>query len=125
MAKARKRRESEVQRLRGDPQVARQIEAEDDGMPRPQSSGPFLAEVSIEAFRDRWRKPVGLAEGSSEMGGSPGAQGIASPGPYREGKTGRADELPTCSARTTYQMQPSLRALRRRTLEGWTSARSP
>lgn len=61
MAKARKHREAELQRLRGgsgDTQTIERLETEDRKMPVPASSGPFPAEKGEELFRQYWRSLV-------------------------------------------------------------------
>ncbi|OAL38211.1 hypothetical protein AYO20_02663 [Fonsecaea nubica] len=60
MNKARKHRDTELQRLRGDPQAAVLLEFEDRKTPVPTSSGPFPAGSSVDAFRERWRQLVGI-----------------------------------------------------------------
>ncbi|KAI0845951.1 fungal-specific transcription factor domain-containing protein [Daldinia vernicosa] len=58
MAKARRHREAEIERLRSNPQAARQLETEDRGVTQPSSSGPFPGPDSAETFRERWRQLV-------------------------------------------------------------------
>lgn len=60
MAKARKYREVELDRLRGDIRAAVQLEIDDSKLPLPASSGPFPAGNSSDIFRERWRKLVGI-----------------------------------------------------------------
>lgn len=52
MAKARKHREAEVQRLKGGAQGINQLLEEDGNIPAPASSGPF---ASQESLREHWR----------------------------------------------------------------------
>jgi hypothetical protein len=63
MAKARKHRDAELDRLRGDTRAATQLEMEDGKIPRPASSGPFPAgKNSDDLFREHWRKLVAIPE---------------------------------------------------------------
>ncbi|KAF3058703.1 hypothetical protein GL218_05335 [Daldinia childiae] len=62
MAKARRHREAEIERLRSDPQAARQLETEDRGATQPSSSGPFPGPDSAETFRERWRQLVTVSQ---------------------------------------------------------------
>lgn len=63
MAKARTRRDAELQRLRGDAQAAECAEWADRHVPAPASHGLY---PSDESFREHWRGLVGLAERSDE-----------------------------------------------------------
>ncbi|PLB46398.1 hypothetical protein P170DRAFT_448304 [Aspergillus steynii IBT 23096] len=57
MAKARKHRDVEIVRLRGDSQGADRLEIEDDELPIPASSGPFPdGSDVVRLFRERWRQ---------------------------------------------------------------------
>jgi hypothetical protein len=58
MAKARKHRDEELDRLRGDVQATEHLEIEDSHFPLPTSSGPFTAGESDVLFRERWRKLI-------------------------------------------------------------------
>ncbi|OTB16740.1 hypothetical protein K445DRAFT_317031 [Daldinia sp. EC12] len=58
MAKARQHRETEIERLRRDPQVVQKLEMEDRAAAQPSSSGPFPGPDSAETFRERWRQLV-------------------------------------------------------------------
>lgn len=60
MAKARRHRDAELERLRRDPQATRLLEAEDRRAPQPASPGPFPSVDSAEYFRDRWRQLVAM-----------------------------------------------------------------
>lgn len=62
MARARKHRDAELDRLRGNIQLAAQLEMEDGKIPVPASSGPFATGKSDEIFRERWRKLVAIPE---------------------------------------------------------------
>ena len=62
MNKARKHRDTELNRLRADPQVAARLEMEDQEIPTPSSSGPFPAGSSADIFRERWRQLVAISE---------------------------------------------------------------
>ncbi|KAI0132990.1 fungal-specific transcription factor domain-containing protein [Xylariales sp. AK1849] len=63
MAKARRHRIAELERLRHDPQAAQCLEAEDCRTSQPASSGPFPGLDSAECFRDRWRQLVARPPG--------------------------------------------------------------
>ena len=64
MAKARKHRDAELDRLRGDIQGAMQLEVEDGRIPRPASSGPFSpGKNSDYLFQEHWRKLIAIPEG--------------------------------------------------------------
>lgn len=52
MAKARKHRQAEIDRLQGDGQAVELLEKENENMPVPASSGPF---ANDELFRKHWR----------------------------------------------------------------------
>lgn len=58
MDKVRRHRDAEIDRLRADPDAAASIEAEDEQIPRPSSSGPFPAVSTVDFFRERWRQLV-------------------------------------------------------------------
>ncbi|KAI1140205.1 fungal-specific transcription factor domain-containing protein [Hypoxylon sp. FL0543] len=61
MAEARRHRDAEIERLRGDPPATRKLEDEDRRTPQPASPGPFPSGTdSAECFRERWRQLVGL-----------------------------------------------------------------
>lgn len=62
MAKARKHRDAELDRLRGDTRAAARLEMDDGKIPLPGSSGPFPAGKSDDIFRERWRKLVAVPE---------------------------------------------------------------
>jgi len=63
-AKAKKHRDAELERLRGDPQAAAQLEVHDQKIAVPASPGPFPAGSNVaELFRERWRQLVGLPAG--------------------------------------------------------------
>ncbi|KAI1418465.1 fungal-specific transcription factor domain-containing protein [Hypoxylon sp. FL1857] len=65
MAKARRHRDEEIERLRSDPLAARRLLEEDRRAQQPASPGPFLPGAdSAECFRERWRQLVGLPEPS-------------------------------------------------------------
>ncbi|KAI0387009.1 fungal-specific transcription factor domain-containing protein [Hypomontagnella monticulosa] len=66
MAKARRHRDAELERLRNDPQAAHRLEAEDRLAAQPASPGPFPSVDSAEYFRDRWRELVDMPLGSGE-----------------------------------------------------------
>ncbi|KAI0402413.1 hypothetical protein F4802DRAFT_368248 [Xylaria palmicola] len=62
MLKARKHRETQIERLRGDASVARQLEVDDCKLPVPSTVGSISASAVANTFRDRWRRLVGLSE---------------------------------------------------------------
>lgn len=64
MAKARKHRDAELERLRGDAPAAAQLEVEDRMIPLPASSGPFPSGNGVDLFRERWRKLVAMPTGA-------------------------------------------------------------
>jgi hypothetical protein len=56
MAKARKYREAEIERLRSEPRAAELLEMEDSRLPAPGSQGPFPKGSNVvEMFRQLWR----------------------------------------------------------------------
>jgi Fungal specific transcription factor domain len=73
MAKAKRHRDTEFERLRSDPLAARQLETEDQNIPIPASSGPFPAgSDAVQRFRDRWRKILAMPQGSGNYLKIPG-----------------------------------------------------
>lgn len=76
MAKGRKHRDAELERLQGDSQAAKRLEMEDHKMPLPGSPGPFPAGANVvELFRERWRQLVAKPEqpgDSTQTSGYPG-----------------------------------------------------
>ncbi|KAH8900389.1 hypothetical protein GQ53DRAFT_801045 [Thozetella sp. PMI_491] len=54
MANARRHREAELERLRGDPSALEAQELSDRNVPAPGSHGPFPAEESERLFREHW-----------------------------------------------------------------------
>ena len=93
MAKARKHRDAELERLRGDPQAAERLEMEDQRIPVPASPGPFPAgSNAVELFRERWRELLVMPEGPGHS--------IRTPGQSRPGVTSQ-------SAHSTYTTQSS------------------
>ncbi|KAI2473126.1 fungal-specific transcription factor domain-containing protein [Annulohypoxylon bovei var. microspora] len=65
MAKARRHRDAELERLRKDPLAARALEAEDRRAKQPASPGPFPGPDSAETFRELWWRLV-VPEGQSD-----------------------------------------------------------
>lgn len=64
MAKARKHRDAELERLRNDLQAAEWLEMEDQRSPVPASPGPFPAGSNVvELFRGRWRQLLEMPDG--------------------------------------------------------------
>lgn len=74
MAKAKKYRNSELERLRNDPQAAGRLEMEDENIPIPKSLGRFSAGSNVpEIFRQRWRQLlVNFVEAPHQVEHSPG-----------------------------------------------------
>ncbi|KAF3761610.1 hypothetical protein M406DRAFT_295286 [Cryphonectria parasitica EP155] len=68
MAKARRHRAEEIERLKGDARAAEMLEVEDGKMPSPASSCPFYSE---EGLREHWR---GLLRGEASAGNTTSAQ---------------------------------------------------
>lgn len=96
MAKARKHRDAELNRLRADPQAAARLDMEDRKIPLPSSSGPLPTGSSVNIFRERWCQLVGIPDGP---GGGTQTSGISG--------VGLADP----SMRTTYTSQPTARSI--------------
>ena len=69
MAKARRHRHVELERLRSDAQAAAQLEIDDGKISLPASSGSFAAGENGDIFRERWRKLVTKPE--QEAPGTP------------------------------------------------------
>jgi len=63
MAKARKHRDAELNRLRADPQAAARLDIEDRKIPLPSSSGIIPTGSSGNVFRDWWCRLVEIPEG--------------------------------------------------------------
>jgi len=63
MAKARKHRDVELNRLRADPQAAARLDMEDRKIPLPSSSGIIPTGSSGNVFRDWWCRLVEIPEG--------------------------------------------------------------
>lgn len=77
MAKAKKHRDTELERLRSDPQAAEWLEMEDKRIPVPGSPGPFPAgSDAVELFRERWRQLLGMPEGPGHHTQTPGQSGL-------------------------------------------------
>ncbi|KAH8422302.1 uncharacterized protein LDX57_000060 [Aspergillus melleus] len=74
MAKARKHREVEIERLRGNPQDADRLEIEDRELPIPMSCGPFPdGSDAVHLFRNRWRQLVGTTQATESRMEMPNA----------------------------------------------------
>lgn len=95
MAKARKHRDAELNRLRADPQAAARLDIEDRKIPLPSSSEPLPTGSSVNIFRERWCQLVAIPEGPGD-----GTQTSEISG------AGLAD----LSMRTTYTSQPTARS---------------
>lgn len=64
MATGRRHRQTELARLRQDPEAARRLEVEDMQLPLPASSGPYSTGANAaDLFRKRWRQLVAPSEG--------------------------------------------------------------
>lgn len=74
MAKARRHREAELERLRENPFAAQQLASLDDGLPLPSSPISVAAESSAEVFRARWRELVNLPANPTPAGPTPSAE---------------------------------------------------
>ena len=92
MAKARKHRDAELDRLRADPQAAARLDMEDEKISLPSSSGLLPTGSSVDIFREWWRKLVAMPEGSGDRTPTAVISGA-----------GFADP----SMRTTYTSQPT------------------
>ena len=100
MARSRKHRDAELERLRGDPQAAKQLEMEDQRMPVPASPGPFVAGSNVvELFRERWHQLLAMPE---EL-----LHGLQAAGQSRL-------DMNNPTARFTYSPQPSINSV-----SGW------
>ncbi|KAI0099846.1 hypothetical protein GGR51DRAFT_534605 [Nemania sp. FL0031] len=66
MFKAKRHRDAELGRLRGDAFAARQLEAEDRRLPIPSTVSSVSADAAADIFRENWRKLVGLLETPEE-----------------------------------------------------------
>lgn len=90
MAKAKKHRDAELERLRRDPQTAKWLEIQDQRIPAPGSPGPFPAGSNVvELFRQHWHQLLATPEASGYNTRAPGESGA------------------TPSAQSTYKIQPS------------------
>lgn len=58
MAKARKHRRDQLERLRGDPSAVQELELKDRDVPAPGSTGPFPEGKAVEGFLEHWRSLV-------------------------------------------------------------------
>jgi hypothetical protein len=67
IAKSRKHREAELDRLRGNTRIAIQLEEEDRKIPLPSSIGLIPSSPGIDGNRTRWRQLVSLPEGAPEV----------------------------------------------------------
>ncbi len=96
MAKARRRREAELQRLRRDPKAAAQLEARDRRTPQPGSTAapfPSGTEDSAERFRERWRRLVApTMTTTTTPTPAPSSSSGPSPPPKEEGDTQRQQQ---------------------------------
>ena len=80
--RARKHRDTELERLRRDSKSAKQLEKDDQMDPVPASPGPFSAESNVaDLYRERWRRLL-MTPDKSGSGTRPAVQsssGIPSP----------------------------------------------
>ncbi|KAM5354675.1 hypothetical protein ACJ41O_001322 [Fusarium nematophilum] len=67
MGKARRHREMELERVRGDPAAIGELEESGRGVPAPASSGPFPGN-SEEVFLEHWRRLVSGSQQDEEVG---------------------------------------------------------
>ncbi|KIW46463.1 uncharacterized protein PV06_02134 [Exophiala oligosperma] len=67
MAQSRKHRNTEIERLRADPQAAVRLEMEYSNMPTPSSSGTFPDGRSADVFLRRWRDVIATPAGPTRM----------------------------------------------------------
>jgi len=85
MAKARKHRDTELERLRSNSHAAEQLEMEDQRIPVPGSPGPFPAPSNVvELFRERWRQLLVTPEKHGQSGqevANPSTRPIYTPQP--------------------------------------------
>ncbi|KAI1824989.1 hypothetical protein F4861DRAFT_548043 [Xylaria intraflava] len=65
--KARKHRETELERLRGNMAAASQLEANDRKIPAPPIVGALYADSAAAVSRDKWRRLVGLSGQQTPM----------------------------------------------------------
>ena len=69
IAKARKHRYAELERLRRDPQAAERLAMEDEMIPIPASPGPFPTGSNVvQLFRERWRQLLTMPEAPGQSG---------------------------------------------------------
>ncbi|KAI1176478.1 hypothetical protein F4777DRAFT_597616 [Nemania sp. FL0916] len=89
MLKARKHRDAELERLRGDALSARQLEIYDKELPMPATAGSVPADTVANSFRENWRKLIGISV-------APGNQlQMQNPPPYDSlGSTGSTQRTP-------------------------------
>jgi len=79
MAKARKHREAEIERLKNDPRAADLLEMEDRKLPVPGSAGPFpKGSNAVEKFRELWRDLLKTPQSSEEPTPGPGSSSAQS-----------------------------------------------
>ncbi|CAJ2506557.1 Uu.00g006870.m01.CDS01 [Anthostomella pinea] len=78
VAKARRHRAAELERLRGNAWAAQQLEAEDGKLPVPLSDGPLSAEQNVEYFRERWRMLIAESGDEAHIPVLPSTEAAAS-----------------------------------------------
>jgi hypothetical protein len=95
MANARRHRDTELNRLRADPEAAARLDVEDQKIPLPSSSGSLSTGSSVDVFRERWRQLVDFPQGPGDRTQTSGtwSTGIVDP-----------------SMHTTYPSQPAVSA---------------
>ena len=83
--KARKHRDTELDRLRSDPQAAERLEMEDQRIPVPASPGPFsVGSNVVEIFRERWRQLLALPKRPGNNARTPGQFGPGATNPSED-----------------------------------------
>jgi len=101
IAKARKHREAELDRLRADVRIAAQVELEDLKIPLPSSSSFVPASSDVDGSRVRWRQLVSLPEGAAEVDPSgPAHQNRAPPSTGLGQFTARVTDADTTPSQT-------------------------
>jgi len=98
MAKARKHRDAELERLRSNPHAAEQLEMDDQRVPIPASPGPFPAgSNAVELFREQWRQLLTTPEKHGQSG-----QRVTNPSTHSN-----YTPQPSTSSMPTYNMDSS------------------
>ena len=95
MARARRHREAELARLRGDPAAVEGLRAQDRRIPVPTSSGPFEAGNSEEIFIRRWYDLVNVPGGRGITGTSQDAAASVQIGGRESGASAQSSYGPS------------------------------